>query len=76
MSPPPCGLLESRPSQAIALIAVDHNHPCHKHCTPSWLMLFHAAVSEKLEFTDDGRKTDACAMTEALLTKLTSRAKN
>ena len=42
---------------------------------PQNLVWVHAAVSEKPEFTDDGRTTDACAMTEALLTK-SSRAKN
>ncbi len=45
---------------------------------PQHLVLIHAAVSDKLEFTDgrrtDGRTTDACAMTVALLTK-SSRAK-
>ncbi len=43
------------------------------------MVWIHAAVSEKLEFTDgrtdDGRTTDACAITVALLTK-SSRAKN
>ncbi len=41
---------------------------------PQNLVWIHAAVSEKPEFTDDGRTTDACAMTVALLTK-SSRAK-
>ncbi len=45
---------------------------------PQNLAWIHAAVSEKPEFTDDGRiddgrTTDACTMTVALLTK-SSRA--
>ncbi len=42
---------------------------------PQNLAWTHAAVSEKLEFTEDGRTTDACAITVGLLTK-SSRAKN
>ncbi len=42
---------------------------------PQNLAWIHAAVSEKLEFMDDGWTTDAYAMTVTLLTK-SSRAKN
>ncbi len=46
---------------------------------PQNLAWIYAAVCEKIEFTDDqrtdGRTTDACAMTVALLTK-SSKAKN
>ncbi len=41
---------------------------------PQNLSWIHAVVSEKPEFMDDGRTTDACATTVALLTK-SSRAK-
>ena len=42
---------------------------------PQNLAWIHAGVSKKPQFTDVRRKTDACAMTVALLTK-SNRAKN